>query len=132
MVDILSNLSFISYAICSSFLTKPTDQPIRMIQIYTVYWTTICLSIIMYMRVPSAPNTSKVIFFKNGFILLLCFANILYHYFSDTSFITLPTVFTTLYIINIAITAYEEKFINIINEILSIESPPIPQPVHQY
>ncbi len=69
------------------------------------------MAIIMYMKVPNDPNISNVVLCKNGFILGIGFVNLIYHYIANVKFITLPAILVGLYLVNLLITAYEDKFI---------------------
>jgi hypothetical protein len=53
IIDVLSNLSFISYAFSAYFIMEPSDYPIRLLEYYNMHWITICLAIVMYMKIPN-------------------------------------------------------------------------------
>lgn len=107
LVDLLSNLSFITYSACCSFLLPPSDAQPRLLQLYTLYWLTLCLAVVLYLRVGNSMGLSKVVLCKNGLLLGLCFTNIAYHYMTGTSLISLPAIFVGLYLLNLLLTAYE-------------------------
>lgn len=84
-------------------MTTFSDHPLRTLEYYNCYWMTICLAIVMYMKHNNEDIVSNVVLSKNGIILGLCYVNILYHYFSDNLFISLPAIFIGLYLINLFI-----------------------------
>lgn len=104
LMDIVSNLSFITYS-CSSFLSSPTtDSPFRLVSIYSIYWLTIFMSIIMYIKIGNDQSMSTIILCKNGIILVLGFGNLVYHYIGKVYYITLPSILILLYLVNVVIT----------------------------
>lgn len=106
IIDVLSNLSFISYAISAFFMTKVTDYPFRLLEYYNMYWLTLCLAVVMYMKIPIEEPISTIIISKNGFFLALCYADILYHYFAGSTLISFPVILLGLYLINMGINAH--------------------------
>ena len=59
---------------------------------------------------------------KNIIFLLLCYVNTLYHYFTKTFYFTLGLVYIGLYLLNLLINSYEDRFINFINELLGLKN----------
>lgn len=121
IIDLLSNMSFITYAFSSFLLTSPTDNSIRLLFFHNTLWVTLCLGVVMTFRVSPEFPPSNIILMKNTVILSLCCIDVLYHYFSGTSMISLPLIMTGLYIVNLLINSNEEKFISFTLEVLGLK-----------
>ena len=107
VIDFLSSLSFITLLLSSILLTPTDDEPLMMLTIHDIYWTTLCVYILMEWKMPEENIFSLKITIKNVIFLLLCYVNTLYHYFSRTFFITLGIIYCGLYLINLIINSYE-------------------------
>lgn len=114
IIDILSNLSFISYAISATFLTPLSDHPLRTLEYYNSYWMTICLGVVMYAKCPADEQISRVVLAKNALLILLIYANIMYHYFAGSSLLSLPIILVGLYAVNLFINSNEDKFVDFV------------------
>ncbi len=129
VLDILSNLSFITYALSAFLLTPPADHPFRILEFYNSYWLTFCLAIVIYYKVPVEINISHIVFCKNGLILVLCYINVMYHYIDQNKLVTLPAIFAGLYVLNLFLNSYEEKFVQTMLDLLSLKRPKSFKPV---
>lgn len=84
----------------------------------------------MYLRCPAEEQISRVVLVKNGVLIMLIYANILYHYFSGSSLLSLPLVLVGLYAVNIFINANEDKFVEVVYELLALKQKQKHKPVH--
>lgn len=125
LLDILSNLSFITYALSAFLLTAPADHPIRILEFYNSFWLTLCLGLVIYFKVPVDIKISNIVFCKNGLILALCYINIMYHYIDSNKFVTLPAIFGGLYLLNLLLNSYEQKFVQVMLDLLNLKQPKI-------
>ena len=121
IIDILSNMSFITYSFCCFLLTSPSDNSIRLLSFHNTLWVTICLAIVASYKIANEEPPSNIILIKNALILTLCCIDILYHYFTHTSIISFPLILTGLYLINLLINSNEEKFISFTLDVLAIK-----------
>ena len=105
IIDFLSNLSFITYAMCFLLLTTPSDNSLRLLSFHNSIWVTICLAIIVIYKIPPEETPSTTIMIKNVVILGFCSINIAFHYFAGLKIFSMPVILIGLYIINLLINA---------------------------
>ena len=93
------------------------------------FWLTICCGILVYWKIAEENVSSLKIIAKNIIFLALGYASTLYHYFSETFYFSIGLVYIGLYLLNLLMNSYEERFINFINELFGLKVEPEKIPV---
>lgn len=106
LIDALTNLSQLTYIVCTVLLDK-SDQPLRIMTFSDMSWSVLCVGIISFKCFKSTEEKHWTLFIKKNTIMLtIIYLAIWIHYFLNYFSILIGIIFMTIYLINLMIDAH--------------------------
>ena len=123
IIDFLTTLPHLIFALCTVLLQR-SNNGLSVMLLSDSAWSGLLMAVLAFKAVPYREEANwRLILVKNIVFLELIYATLAVHFFAGNYLITVGVVLMLLYLINLLLNAYEEKFVGAMEYLFEYKQP---------